>query len=211
MTVARIPPPDDSVSPGARQKLLDAAVELFATRGYAGTSVREVVERAGLTKPALYYHFGSKEGIYLEILKGIHQLAAEALTRLSARSGSSRERLSGLAAGLFELFEQNVSGARFMNSALWGPPQGAPPFDFLSFHIEIQEAVRRIVEEGIAAGDLRPAPPEDIVHAFMGALSFSFDVHLAHPDWSRGLDGLRRVVDLLFLGLAPTPNQEKQP
>ena len=51
-----------------RQRLMDSAVLLFTTRGYAATSVREIVEMAGVTKPALYYHFDSKEGIYLAIL-----------------------------------------------------------------------------------------------------------------------------------------------
>ncbi|ONH27036.1 hypothetical protein BL253_23520 [Pseudofrankia asymbiotica] len=43
--------------------MLDAAVSLFGERGYAGTSVRDIAERLGLTKAALYYHFPSKETI----------------------------------------------------------------------------------------------------------------------------------------------------
>ena len=46
-----------------RQRLMDSAVLLFTTRGYAATSVREIVEIAGVTKPALYYHFDSKDAI----------------------------------------------------------------------------------------------------------------------------------------------------
>ena len=54
-----------------RQRLMDSAVLLFTNRGYAATSVREIVEMAGVTKPALYYHFESKEGIYLAIVAAI--------------------------------------------------------------------------------------------------------------------------------------------
>lgn len=46
-----------------RARILSAAVELFAERGYAGTSVRDISERLGVTKAALYYHFSSKETI----------------------------------------------------------------------------------------------------------------------------------------------------
>jgi AcrR family transcriptional regulator len=52
-------------APGAqtRQRILAAAIELFAANGYAGTSVRDIAEAVGMTKAALYYHFSSKEEI----------------------------------------------------------------------------------------------------------------------------------------------------
>src|SRR5512140_1489432 len=119
-------------APGAREKLLAAGIELFTRRGYAGTSVREIVEHAGVTKPVLYYHFRSKEGIYLEILQEIRVQMDAALSRLSSGEGTSEERLTRFAVGIFELFEANVSIVRFMNAVFWGPPQGAPSFNFRS-------------------------------------------------------------------------------
>jgi TetR/AcrR family transcriptional regulator len=194
--------------PGAREKLLNAAVELFTARGYAATSVREIVEHAGLTKPALYYHFGSKEAIYLEILREIHVRMDEALSRLSSGEGTSQERLTRFAVGLFELFEKNVSAVRFMNAVFWGPPQGAPPFDFRMFHHTFREAVGRLMEDGIARGDLRPADPADTAQAFIAVLSFFMDVHLVYPELSTGKAGLRQVLDILFRGIALPVDQE---
>ena len=55
---------------GARQRLLDAAAELFNGKGYAATTVREIVKAAGVTKPVLYYYFKNKEGIFLELMRG---------------------------------------------------------------------------------------------------------------------------------------------
>jgi AcrR family transcriptional regulator len=46
-----------------RRRILAVALELFAVKGYAGTSIRDITEQMGLTKAALYYHFGSKEEI----------------------------------------------------------------------------------------------------------------------------------------------------
>src|SRR5579885_2563889 len=51
----------------ARQRVLDAAVELFATQGYSATSVSQVIERAGLTKGGFYHHFASKDELLYEI------------------------------------------------------------------------------------------------------------------------------------------------
>ncbi|WP_235489043.1 helix-turn-helix domain-containing protein, partial [Frankia sp. AvcI1] len=57
----------ESTSPGSasdtRSRILAAAVSLFGEQGYAGTSVRDISERLGVTKAALYYHFPSKETI----------------------------------------------------------------------------------------------------------------------------------------------------
>ncbi len=46
-----------------KKAILRVAARLFATRGFEATSVREIVEAAGVTKPTLYYYFGSKEGL----------------------------------------------------------------------------------------------------------------------------------------------------
>ena len=52
----------------AKESLFSAAVALFAEKGYASTSVREIVASAGVTKPVLYYYFESKEGLFRTIL-----------------------------------------------------------------------------------------------------------------------------------------------
>ena len=50
------------------QHILRVAARLFATRGYEATPVREIAEEAGVTKPTLYYYFGSKEGLAQALL-----------------------------------------------------------------------------------------------------------------------------------------------
>ena len=49
---------------GLAARILDEAIRMFSARGFASTSVREVVEACGCTKPALYYHFTNKVGLY---------------------------------------------------------------------------------------------------------------------------------------------------
>jgi len=58
----RPPPPD------THQRILDEALGLIVTQGYANTSVAEIADRIGFTKAALYYHFRSKDEILLELL-----------------------------------------------------------------------------------------------------------------------------------------------
>lgn len=55
-----------------RQGILDAAHALFAERGYGGAHVNDIVARAGTTKPMIYYHFGSKEGLFAAVLEEVY-------------------------------------------------------------------------------------------------------------------------------------------
>lgn len=52
-----------------RQRTLEVAAHLFATRGFAGTSIKDISDELGVTKAALYYHFASKEEILQEIVR----------------------------------------------------------------------------------------------------------------------------------------------
>lgn len=68
----------------AREHILNAAEEAFAALGYAGTSLREIVERAHVTKSLVNYHFGSKEKLFEEVfLRRGQPIAAERMARLA--------------------------------------------------------------------------------------------------------------------------------
>jgi AcrR family transcriptional regulator len=67
-----------------RQRILDVALELFNEQGYDKTSLREIADRLGVTKAALYYHFERKEDILLELHLRLHELGRDVLERLDA-------------------------------------------------------------------------------------------------------------------------------
>ncbi len=194
----------------ARSRLVAAATELFTTRGYAATSVREIVEKAGVTKPVLYYYFQSKEGLYLEIMQEIETLLKSALDRMAATGGTARERIELLCLGLFDLFELHKDSVRLMNSVFWGPPQGAPPFDLEAIHRLLHATLEVIVGKGIEVGEIRSMEPKDAVLAVTSLLSFSIDLDLAHPHLSPGREGLGRMLKLLFDGVFTSPSSIKE-
>ena len=76
-----------STAVGTRVRILDAARALFAERGYAGTSMRDLAESLGMTKAALYYHFPGKADILLAL---VEPLLAE-LDAIGDRAGRGRE------------------------------------------------------------------------------------------------------------------------
>jgi len=67
-----------------RERILDVALELFNAQGYDATSLREIAERLGVTKAALYYHFKSKGDILLELHLRLHDLGGDLLAELDA-------------------------------------------------------------------------------------------------------------------------------
>ncbi len=64
--------------PNTRERILDAALDLFIEKGFDGTSLREIAERLGVTKAALYYHFESKDDILLALHMRIHEFGQRA-------------------------------------------------------------------------------------------------------------------------------------
>jgi AcrR family transcriptional regulator len=88
--------PGAGTTPGqTRERILDIALELFVEKGYDKTSLREIAERLGFTKAALYYHFHSKEDILMALHLRLHGLFDAAMDRLGG-FGSDPEAWPGV-------------------------------------------------------------------------------------------------------------------
>jgi len=184
-----------------RKRLLSGATDLFASKGYAATTVREIVERAGVTKPVLYYYFRSKEGIYLDLMREPFGRFSSAVEETLHTAGSARERLFRLCLMAYDIFVENIDAARVMYSIYYGPPQGAPFIDFDAYHHRFQEAVLQVLQEGIRDGEFRRVDPSDAMWAVIGALNVAMEVELCHSPQSLGRDGVRRVLEIVLEGI----------
>jgi TetR/AcrR family transcriptional regulator len=184
-----------------RERLLRAAVCVFDRKGYAAASVREIVEMAGVTKPALYYHFGSKERLLTAVLEEGAREFARATERAVNRPGTARERLLALCTDLHGLFQEHVPVVRVAHSVFFGPVEGAPAFDFTQFDRQMETTVRRILADAQAAGEFTAAAStSDVALVIMGIIGvFAMrQIHYGVPPL--GLDTLKRVLELVFDG-----------
>ncbi len=193
----------------ARQRLLSAATDLFTQRGYAATTVREIVGAAGVTKPVLYYYFRNKEGIYLELMREAFTRLDELIDGSQGDPGSATQKLLRLCDRTYTLFMENVKVARVMYSIYYGPQQGAPFFDFDAYHLKFQAAVRGLIQEGIRKGEFRKGNPEDMTWAILGAVNVAMEVHLGHTELELGREGLARVLNLIFQGISAEKGRGK--
>jgi AcrR family transcriptional regulator len=185
-----------------RGRLLGSAAELFSRKGYAGTTVREIVERAGVTKPALYYYFRSKEGIYLDLMRGPLQGFLRHIESSMREKGTARERLARLCLLAYDDFVRNLSLARIMFSIYYGPPQGAPYVDFDSAQLRFQESVIQVLKEGIRNGEFRKGDTTDMMWTVAGAVNVAMELELCRPGQRIGREGIERMLEIIFEGIA---------
>jgi|TARA_R100001480_G_scaffold5119_2_gene11869 AcrR family transcriptional regulator len=77
-----------------RDEVLEAAAALFANRGYAATSIRDIAQEVGILSGSLYYHFSSKEALLLEVHeKGVKQVIVAVQAALAAAGTNPWERM----------------------------------------------------------------------------------------------------------------------
>jgi len=98
---------DSGVRLGAaerREQLLGAARETFGTKGFTATSMNDIAEFAGVTKPVLYQHFESKRQLFLELLTDTASQLAQAIESAVASASTGREQLENAFAAYVSFF-----------------------------------------------------------------------------------------------------------
>ncbi|MFZ2059055.1 MAG: TetR/AcrR family transcriptional regulator [Acidimicrobiales bacterium] len=90
-----------------RERILEIALDLFTAQGYEKTSLREIAERLGFSKAAIYYHFASKEDILVELHLRLHEFGRDALGGIDPAEMSSE-----LAAGILDQLVDQILGHR---------------------------------------------------------------------------------------------------
>src|SRR5499427_5803827 len=97
-----------------RQQLFDVARERFSRQGFHATSMDEIAEAAGVTKPVLYQHFPSKRALYSELLEDTGRRLLDRLAEATSRVTSGRERVESGFRAYFEFAVGDRSGFRLL-------------------------------------------------------------------------------------------------
>jgi TetR/AcrR family transcriptional regulator len=187
---------------GARERLLTAALNLFNEKGYSATSVREIVEAAGVTKPVLYYYFGNKEGIYVELMDSSYSTFESLVAGVEAVDGSAEEKIIAFCSNLFEASKQRLPLVRLIYSMYYGPPQGAPHFDFERYSMQMLEVIQQMVGGGVANGELTENNVADVSRAIMAIVTSAVNEQLTRLEYKLDRDGMVRTLRLLMSGIA---------
>jgi AcrR family transcriptional regulator len=104
--------------PEARAKILAAAEELFAARGFAGTSVRDIARSAAINPAMIHYYFGNKEGLYCEIIESAASTIRMLLIKVTSSAQSVEEKLSQFVSGYAHYIFSHPNLARVLHREL---------------------------------------------------------------------------------------------
>ena len=191
---------NNTLANNTRQRILETATDLFAEKGYAGTYVREIVEKAGVSKPALYYYFQSKEGLFYAILEWATEVQRHVLNEVFEASGNVLDRFIFLYRRVYEGIQQYHSLYKMIHGLIYGPSQGAPEYDFYEFQAEMFVAVKRIYSEGLSAGEIKDADEDEVAFLVLSLIDFCLNIDNAAPEMA---DPKRpeRLLKLAFQGL----------
>lgn len=181
----------------SRQLILDAALRLFALKGYAATTVREIVDAVGITAPSLYYYFGNKEGLYMELMQTHCAQIDAALESHLHTSESAKTRLKDLVDKIFLHVIEDKNFFRLMFTIYYGPSQGAPYCDFISYHVKFHAAIRKIIEEGIASREFQPGNPGNMTWVIRGVVQLAMEEQIKDDREKIDRSGLQKILDLI--------------
>jgi AcrR family transcriptional regulator len=178
-----------------RRQLLDHALEVFATNGFHATSMNDVADAAGVTKPVLYQHFTSKRRLYLELLEDVGAQLGARITEATSTAGSPHEQVERG----FTAYFRFVAHERSAYQLLFG---GGARRD-----AEFAEAVRH-VEDQLAAtiapliyADIDPEHQRVLAFAIVG-IAEGTSRHWISADLDVDPERLaRQVADLAWAGL----------
>lgn len=139
------------VGPEAARRLLVAAVEAFAERGYHATTTRDIAGRAGMSPAALYIHYKTKEELLHRISRIGHEKALEILETAADGPGTAAERLAAAVRSFVRWHAGHHTTARVVQYEL-----DALGDDHRTEIVELRrrsdDAVRRIIDDGVQTG-----------------------------------------------------------
>ncbi|WP_030418029.1 TetR/AcrR family transcriptional regulator [Streptomyces sp. SCSIO 75703] len=164
--------PWEEVTPDAARRLLVAAVEAFAERGYHATTTRDIAGRAGMSPAALYIHYKTKEELLHRISRIGHDRALSILRTAAGGEGGAAERLADAVSSFVRWHAGRRTTARVVQYELdaLGPEARA---EILALRRQVDAEVRGIVEDGVASGEF---DVPDVQGTTLAILSLCIDV-----------------------------------
>ncbi len=196
-------PTSGALADGA-ERIVMCARPLFASRGFAGTSIADVARAAGVCKSTVFHHFASKQALYLEVLRAACSDFAREMREAIEGAGDFEERLHRFTrAQLASMFARSAETRLILREFLDATPDSGQTLAN-TIHESSASLLHALLDEAKAAGLLHAhVDPAAVTLLLTGANSFYFMSSnvLRHVDRARGVglpedfaDGLARLV-----------------
>lgn len=186
------PPHDPEAN---KSRILDAALDVFASKGYHDTRLDEIVAEAHTSKGAIYFHFPNKERLFLALVDQFADLLERRVTEAITQEEVGIARVRVALATCLDTFGRYRRPAKLLLVQAVG--LGAA---FENKRNEINDRFARLIEtqlqEAIAVGDIAPVDTEVVAYAWMGAMYGVIIrwVYTGEPEPARIMDTLLPVL-----------------
>ena len=185
----------DEKTQSTHQRILEAAIEVFASKGYHNARVDEIVDVSQTSKGSIYFHFPSKEDIFLALVDEFAALLERRLKEVLETETSGVRRVQAALRVCVETFESHRALAKIFLIQAVGLGEA---FETKRQKINARFAliIQEQIEQAIAEGEIPPLDSETAAHVWMGAL---YDVIIrrvqtGHPEPQRMLPTLQTML-----------------
>jgi AcrR family transcriptional regulator len=201
MSTRSVKVPDEVSSANeAERRLLSSALGLFSEKGYEGTSIREIIERAGVTRPVLYYYFENKEHLFRRLVESWFAELVEDMDRALDGIVGLREQLKTLIVNVFEHAERSPHVVRLIFHTFFAPRHGAPKLDRDGLWESRYSRIANIMQSGIDSGAFAGRNRETLAMAFCGMMDMHIMVKINRPHTTLSNQLGEALVDLFLEG-----------
>lgn len=178
-----------------RQRILDAAVEVFARKGYHETRVDEIVEVSRTSKGAVYFYFPGKQQIFLALVDEFAHRLEERLTDAIAREEGGIRQVNAALQACLDTFGRYRKLAKIFLIQAVGLGRAFEE-KRLEIHDRFVGLVRSHLDRAVAEGDIPPIDTEVAAYAWMGAINEVVIrwVYTGQPEPERVLPTLRTML-----------------
>lgn len=197
--------PSTKSSSATRQQILQAALRQFAHSGYAGASVQAIVDAAKVTKPVLYYHFDSKEGLYTALIEWASNERLRRSEAAVARGTTLAEKFTEILAATFAFVRQNRELTHLSIGTVFAAKGEVPNQEHcLAKGRRVFDLMAKLAEAGRRNGALkREFSAHELAMGIYGMMNFYVMLHLVLPDQPLNRALAERIVTLFLSGGAP--------
>jgi AcrR family transcriptional regulator len=101
--------------------------DCFSEKGYDGTSIREIIEDAGVTRPVLYYYFQNKEDLFKKLVESLFKQLTEKMLYIKQNYSDTIGKLKAIIRTTFEMTEKEPQSVRLILHVYFSPIRSAPP------------------------------------------------------------------------------------
>jgi len=192
-----------------RQHILDAALGCFAHSGYSGATVQEIVVKARVSKPALYYYFQDKASLFQALVDAAHDERYDLMRKAAERKTDLSGQLVEILAASFEFLSQNRELMRIAFATAFAAPGEVP--DGLRYTDKCErnfEFIHSLIKKGLDAGVLdHRFDSRELAYGLYGQMNFYVTAHLLMKERRLDRSVAERIVELFLAGAGNKPAQ----